>query len=572
MNVEAFLKKWGSGTTLDYRAELRAWMQNSYVEPAAFWNDLFSYSREKRDIVSNTVVFEKYDFYADCILCHLNQGLTALKVIDAEGARHSWSYDEIHAYVEAQIPYWREHYDPKPGKNVALVLPFGIHFLVALMTALRLGLVVSILPLQDRYMGEGQLQKALATLAPDFIVTGSAPDRAPSKNVLELDLTLENTASPSKQSYAYLAAEPLQKHFNPHSETEENITLIEATRSYLLPLRDAHLALNLKPSSCWARPFLSLYREEPACSLMALLSGATLVHIAPEHLKAHPQALENEPIHVLGVSLPLLELWLKNPGCPASKLKHWYRNPLFGNDHSWRAFSELNHLSKIPCSQLLIDNEKGGVTLFSQPKPIDTLTFLHPSLGSSWKLLKIDGKKSPSTEGFGLFSVEPANKSPHPLVLAQIGDEWSISTTMFPLREGHRYPINIVENQVKALDFVQTCMIVPERHPQHFLTKQFILLVFISPKEHHTIQQKTEEWTQRINERIQSEVGEAFLPDQSLFFSMYPKLHKGEIDRIAVENQYRNGSLFYKQNHSIYRLLNLLKQNVYENLSYKTAR
>ncbi len=571
MNVEAFLKKWESADNLEYRAELREWMQNSYTDPQLFWSDLFS-CLEKRETPSNTVVFERYDFYADCILRHLGQGLIALKLIDPEGAAQAWSYDEIHAYVEAQLPHWTEHYGIKPGKTVALLLPFGIHFLVGLMTALRLGLVVSILPLQDRYMGNGQLGKAVALLAPDLIVTERAPEAASRKNVLELDLTLEMTTSPSDESHAYLAAEPVQKHFNPHGTKEESLTVIEATRSYLLPLRDAVISLNLKHSSCWARPFLSLYREEPCCTLMALLTGATLLHIADDHLRTHPKALENETVHILGVSLPLLQLWLKTPGCPASKLKLWYRSPLFGNDHSWRAFSELNHLTKVPAGQLLIDKEKGGITLFSQPKSEGTLTFMHPSLGSPWKLLKIDGKNALSTEGFGLFSVEPANKAERPLVLAQIGDEWSITTTLLPLREGYCYPAQLIEEKVKTLDFVQTCMAVPERHPQHFLSKQWMLLVFISPKEHHFVQQKTEEWTREINALIKSEAGEAFIPDQSLFFSMYPQQQKGEIDRASVENQYRSGTLFYKQNHPIYRLLNLLKQHVYENLAYKTVR
>lgn len=179
MNVETFIKKWGSGAHLDYRSELRDWMQNSYQAPQPFWSDLYASSVEKGETPSSTIVFEKYDFYADCILRHLGKGLTALKVIGPEGTTASWSYDQIHDYVEAQVPYWTDRYDLKPGKSVALLFPFGIHFLVALMTALRLGLVVSILPLEDRYMGEGVLEEAAEALAPDLIVTGQTSDTPP---------------------------------------------------------------------------------------------------------------------------------------------------------------------------------------------------------------------------------------------------------------------------------------------------------------------------------------------------------------------------------------------------------
>jgi hypothetical protein len=191
---------------------------------------------------------------------------------------------------------------------------------------------------------------------------------------------------------------------------------------------------------------------------------------------------------------------------------------------------------------------------------------MHPSLGTPWKLLKIGDKEAPSIEGFGLFHVEPKTKTEHYLILAQIGDEWTISSSTSPLGEGYPYPIEQVENAVKTLDFVQTCMVVAERHPQHYISKQFVLLVFVSPKERISIQQKTEIWSRQINDLIQVEMGTSFKPDKCLFFSLYPKLQKGELDRNLVENQYHSGALFYKQNSSIYRLLNLLKQNIYEKL------
>ena len=562
IDVETFFKKWGTEASLDYRWDLREWMQNSYTNPAAFWEELFT-NLKHTDAASNTVVFEQYDFYADCIRRHLGSGLTALKVIDSSGEHHAWTYEQIHECVEAQLPFWTENYSLEPGKKAALLLPYGIHFIVALMTALRLGLVISLLPLQDRYMGEGLLQKAVDALKPDLIITGSDSGMA-GKNILELDLSLENSAPPSASSYAYPASEIVQLHFNPHTTNEETLTTIEASRSYLIPLRDAAIALNLKSSMCWARPFLSMHREEPCCTLMAMLSGATLVHISDDFLTAHPKALQNESIHLLGVSLPLLELWLKTPGCPSSKLKLWHRNPLFGNDHSWKAFSELNHLVKIPATKLLIDKERGGATLFSQPKPIDMLAFMHPSLGSPWKLLKIGGKNEPSTEGFGLFHVEPETDAEHDLVLAQIGDEWSISSTRFSLREGYRYPVALVEERVKTLDFVHGCVVTPERHPQHFLSMQCMLLVFISPKEHAFIQQKADAWSRQINALIKTEVGAAFIPDKVLFYALYPRLENGVFNRRAVENQYRSGMLYHKQNLPIYRLLNLLKHTIYE--------
>ena len=328
------------------------------------------------------------------------------------------------------------------------MLPYGIHFIVGLMTALRLGLVISVLPLKDRFFSKMQLENGLKALHPDLVVsTGAVPES------LNLDLSLEKSSSSPLEPHAYKASEMAQILYG------EPITSIEATRSYLIPLRDGLIALNLKQSSCWAKPFSSMYHEEPSCTLMALLAGATIFYVSETHLHSNPKALENQAIDIMGVSHPLQQLWLKNPGCP--KLKFWYRNPLIGTDRNWKAFSEINNLEKIPASQLLIDIHKGGVTLASQPKTVEIPTFLHPSLGSPWKLLKAGRKGELSCEGFGLFHVEPENGTPQPLVISQISDEWCVSTTTFPLREGVPYPFEYVENAVKTLDLVQTCMVLP---------------------------------------------------------------------------------------------------------------
>src|SRR5262249_32610153 len=137
-------------------------------------------------------------------------------------------------------------------------------------------------------------------------------------------------------------------------------------------------------------------------------------------------------------------------------------------------------------------------------------------------------------------------------------------------KEGYPYPIHEVEKTVKTLDFVRTCMIVSEHHPEHFLNKKFILLIFISPKEHQLLEAKKDEWNQKIQQVIQAEMGQALVHDAIQLYSLYTKMEKQEIDRSWIERHYQNGSLFVKQNKYIYRYLNNLKQYIYENLTYKT--
>ncbi|HUD01085.1 MAG TPA: hypothetical protein VMR37_02045 [Rhabdochlamydiaceae bacterium] len=564
IDVKVFAEQWWSQVDLNYHFDLRQWMQKSYSDPLSFWEDLFTlYPIEPS---SQTIPLQKYDFYADCILRHQDKNTTALKVIKADRVE-TWSYQQIHEIVDAQASLWKQSYRLEAGKTVVLVLPQGLPFLIGLMTALRLGLIICILPFNDPFFPKSQLMKAVKTVDPDLIVTTFEKQFNEEWDILNLDLSLEKQSAGPVETHAYLANDIVFKHFNPYRPEKERISLLEAMRSYLIPLRDSLLALNLKQSMAWARPFSSMFREEPCCTLMALLAGATIVYVSDELLKSNPALLKEQSIDVLGISPLLQQLWIKNPGCPSSKLKLWYRDPLCGNDHNWKAFNELNRLQKVPACQLIIDKERGGTILFSQPKSLDMVTFLHPSLGMSWNLLKIQGSGDPAVSGFGLFHIEPANKDR--FILAQIGDEWTISGSTVPFKEGYPYPLQEVEEAVKTLDFVLTCMIVAERHPQHFLSQQFILLVFVSPKEHLFIQQKKEEWTRKIHEIIQTEVGEAFVPGEVLVYSFYPKMENKKIDRNWIETQHQNGSLYLKQNRPLYHFLNLLRQSTYENMTYK---
>lgn len=561
IDVEAFVREWWSQTDISYHLDLNEWMQKSYSDPLPFWEDLTAHY--PIDPLSQTIPLQKYDFYFDCILQHVGKNSSALKIINAEGPSE-WSYDQIHEMVNIQAFLWKQHYKLEPGKTVALILPQGLPYVIGLMTALRLGLAICILPLDDRFFPKSQLLQALETLNPDLIVT--LPENQLPGKILELDLSLQKQTSSPIETHAYLPGDIVQKHYNPYAK--EKISLLEAMRSYLIPLRDALLTLNLKHSMTWARPLSSISKEEPCCTLMAFLAGTTIVQVSDDFLLSNPEVLKNEPIDVLGVSPILQQLWIKNPGSP-NKLKQWYRDPLWGNDHNWKAFNELNHLQKIPSSQLLLDKKRGGFILFSQPKPLEMISFMHPSLGMSWSLQKINESGDQAVGGYGLFHIEPESDK-DPFIIAQVGDAWMISATTVPLTEGHSYPIQEVEEEVKTLDFVQTCMIVPERHPQHYLNRQFILLVFVSPKERQLIQQKKEEWSQKIDHVIQTAVGKAFVPHQIVFYSLYPQMQNQEINRNWIERQYLKGYLFLKQNRPIYHSLNLLKQSIYENMAYKT--
>jgi hypothetical protein len=570
IDVEKFVGQWWSQKSLSYQADIQEWIDKSYHEPLTFWKDLFSYNQELLEQPNQSIPFEQYNFYHDCLERHLKGNKEALRVLKADQEIEVWTYHQIHELVNAQVPFWKEKFKVKIGQTVAIILPQGIHFLVGLMTALRLGLIVCVLPVYDRFFGHDQWAVALEELKPDIVLTTSIyKNQLDGKwGILDIDLSIKKQLNSPIESHIYLANDTVQKSFDPFSLKGTNISLIGANETYLYPLRDGLLSLNLKQETTWARPLSSMAKEEPCCTLMALLVGATIVHLSDDLIRSNPTRLKDEPIEVIGISSALQQLWLKNPGCPSGKLKLWYKDPLVGNIHEWTAFNELNRLQKVPSCHLLINKKKGGIILFSQPKPLEALSLIHPSLGSHWTLLQLNGSGDTALGGIGELRLDSSSEDQGYLILAQMGSEWMVSSATVPMKEGSLYPIKEVEQRIQFLDFVQTCMILPQRHPKDSINSLFVLLIFVPPKKQHLLQNSIDEWTHKLDQIIQQQIGEAFVPDKILFYSIYPKMHQGKVDRKWVQAQYERGLFFRKQRHPLYHSLNLFKQSIYEKMAY----
>ena len=555
MDIEKFLNIWWSQGRIALPYQAQKFIDTSYQDPLPFWNQLFNYAKQE----SHSILFQEYDFYHDCILRHLSDDSPALKVIQSDQKADVWTYRQIHQLVNIQAHLWKEKYGVEAGQTVVLVVPYGLSFVVGLMTALRLGAVVSSLPTKDRFLGRGRFAAALEQLSPDFVLIQEphAIELDEKWTILDLDLSEKRQPDKPIDSYTYLGADILQKVISPNPL--EAVRDVQANSAYLCSLRDGICALNLKKGTTWARPLSSMLREEPYCTITALLAGACIVAIKDDLLVSNPARLKEESIDMLGVSKPLQQLWLKEAGAPARGLKNWHKNPLEGDTFGWTDFSEINQLQKVPSADLLIDKTKGGITLFSRPKPVEALTFACPSLGSPWDLLQLNGSGDKAVDGSGFFQIGSSSEEPL-LVLSQIGEQWVINYTTKPTKEGIPYPIEAIETCVQALDFIHACMIVSDRHPKDRINAYLTLLCFISPKNSHI----SSDWAETTATQIKEQIGEAFVPDRILFYPLYPKAKDGALDRLWTQNQHQRGLFFRKQNHPIYRSLNLLKEAIYE--------
>lgn len=560
MRVKDFAQVWWSSQTASHNPEVHRFIHQSYEDFFSFWEDLFSSHHHEN---SKSALFQQYDFYFDCLLKHAQDDNPCLKVLLPNQEEEIWTYEEIHNLVSTQAFIWKDQYKVEAGQTVALTLPQGLPFLVGLMTAIRLGMIVAILPLKDRFLGSGRFFQVLKELQPDFVILPSQEEVIhldESFAIISLDLSGKKPLDFAQPSHIYKADDPIQRLIAP--VPSENTETLAVNQLYLSCLRDSRLVLHLKPGATFARPLSSMFMEEPYCTLAALLSGACLIHIKDDVLREDPMRLKGEKIDLLGVCPELQKLWTIDPGFPASMTKHWYKDPLSGDTQSWIPFVEVNQIQKIPAVDLLIDSFQGGSVLFSSPHPIQAIRFVYPSLGLPWMLAQLNGSGEKAMNGYGLLQIHEAV---YPFVLTQIGKQWIISAATLPLREGLAYPIQDIEACVSQLDFVITCMIIDDRNPENSLSPYIYLLIFVYPKT--WTQSASTDWTLQLKNLIEDQFGKAFLPDQIFFYPLYPKIDQKGLSRVWTQNQYQRGLFSKKQHHPVYQNLNLLRQEAYEALS-----
>ncbi len=532
--LKQFEKVWWSQKTIDHHPPFFRWIEKSYQDPLSFWNVLFEYSKELMGAPTKSAPFESYNFYHDCILRHLQKEEIALKIPRVR----SWTYMEIHALVNGQLPLWKEEYGLKEGNHVVLFLSPGVEWIVALMTAVRLGVALTIASPQDRFSGKAALLKKLEKLKADAIITTSqfAALLPQQRTVFSLDLSVIGDRKIPEETPFYGEGTPING--------------IPTHLAYLCPLRDALLFLRLRSGSTWAHPLSSMTLEEPFATFAALLSGATILHIPEEILVEEPFLLKGEPIDALAVSLPLQKLWTETGGCP-EKVKFWYKNPLVSHSHDWITFSEINGLTKTPSSNLYNDPSRGGMTLISEPRPFHAPPSLLPGLGIPWHFTHLSRSGEPTTDRVGLFRVEPYTEKEETLVLSKFEKWWIISGGTVPLKEGRFYPFDAVEKWVSSLEFVNQAVALSQN--------AFILLVFISP----TLKDPPSEWISEIEEGIENEVGVAFVPDHTIFLPLYPYLKNGAVDRNWAFAQYQKDLFRKKLRHPLYQKLNQFRDSLY---------
>ncbi len=561
MNLEKLLNRCWSDFSVPLTLDCEEYCEESCSNPEPFWEELFSLHQKSRRTPLQSVRADHYDFYHDCIVRHLLSNDLAYTFIE-KGENKGWTYKQLHRCVNFHVRKWSQQ-DLKAGQIIAIVLLPGSEFLIALLTALRLGLTFCFLP-PTSILGKGQITSILSKLEPQFIV--SADDfelkEVPRLLIDPKGLDEENHAP---LSFSYKASTPIQIALSLYRQEPLAFVPLDAHTLYLHSLRDAYITLNLIENNSWASPLSCPIRTEPCSTLSTLLAGARKVHVSDDSLKSDPQILKDEKIQLLGISGPLQQLWSRTPAAPIRSLKACYKAPFDFNYQAWKSFLKLNTLEKTATFNILMDSSMGGITLFSQPS-LDSFDFrLKPALGTPWTLENPVGESSQTAfRVYGVFTPQLSCSENSEVegnrIFLQAEKGLTIAHTAFPCRDAVTFPQEPLERIVHSLPFVEACVLHAVQKPNPPGDYFFVLLVFVNPMQPTLSEAEKKEWDSDIARHIVDQLGAAFLPDQIEYYPLLPPLRSNGIDRNWCGRQYSEGLLARKMQIPAYQLLHTLKK------------
>jgi hypothetical protein len=565
MDIEQFRAGWWSSPTSAVSLEMDEWLEQTFTEPFSFWNSLVDLQNSLSSRPVKSEFGKQYDFYYDLVIRHIESN-PALTLIEESSFVQTWSFKRLQRLVNFQVKSWLKQ-SVKTGHLVVIMMPLGIHYTIALLTALRLGLKICFLPTSSRFLGKNHLRGLLDQIKPNVIislpeVSLGLKDRFPE---IFVDNLGEDDVNHEPVSFSYAAYETMQLSLALYRKQPYSVVPLDAHTTYLHALRDGLVALNLKPGTAHSTIHSCPIRSEPCSTLMTLLSGASLVHVKEESLSKDPTLLKNEKVHLLEVPQNHLKLWTKTPGAP-KQMKGQYKAPWQHNHQAWQSYAELNKLEDVQAFHLLMDNSLGGILFFSKPTTKELDYFMKPSPGTPWSLKDINGSGEDSFKGFGIPSLQFSCKEnlgvKSNFIVSCINKNCLVSGALLPCRDGVTVPVEKIENATTALPFVESSILYTFPEMGKIVDHYLILLVFVNPMKSDISEETKREWTEQIAFQIVDEVGAVFVPNRIEYYPLVPKMKGGAPDRNWCIDQFNRGFLSKKKNIQLYQVLSMLKKSM----------
>lgn len=556
--ISATLREPGDGVFRD-----TGWLTESWEQPDDFAAALMLYHASFDPTPIKSALRKGYDLYHDLVLRNARGDRAALYWLNKERAPERLSYVELHSLCTAQRAEWTSR-GARVGQCLCVVAEPGIELVVSLLTGLRLGMEVCLLP----PAGPLFLHRRLRALRPDWVATAERylpllrRTDVEARTLIGEPRRLPALAAADATSHTYEDASVALRLFSPTHNPPDQPVDVTAGAAYGGALRDGLLLLNLAPGQVVAVAEHDLLQLQPALLLSTLLCGAALLL-----LRAGDFLSEGPPDdHLTG--LPAIHVLVANPGLRQVMLEAAPR-PIFGALKLWlcspQETAELTHwqqwvqrwgLQGASAMSLLMDSASGGSVLFSRRRFGLPPAYLMPSPGLLFTLQQADQSGAQARARCGVFQ---AAASAARLQLIRTEGGYLFAGTQQADEGEPSGPKAEVEEAVQDLQFVRGASLVQEPGDRGSST----LLIFTGPETVGYARRYVKRRQQLVQDAIIQRLSPSYLPARIIVTSQLPRLlSSGGVDHLWCARMLLSGELHRRGNHPLFALLDRLQASM----------
>lgn len=536
----------------DAGSEAPGWLRRSYQQHEEFVGALFQHVLERTERLEKSQPFVRYDLYHDLVVCNTGLDRDALMFFQG-GSFETVSYDELHARCSALASVWQEQ-GVEPGAVVCIALPFGVDYVVALLTAIRVGAVATLVPgLRTRLSFERMVGSGAA------FVVADAYDVADHVELVVLPPRAGQRGATHSLAHVYGAGEVVAQLFSPFAEDHLALATVTADDLYIGALRDNALVFRYGPGEQVTAPGFDPLQYQPQLLLAALHAGATWVEF-PVTMPA--DGMRGAAPRVIGVSPALLEAKESLTDELFENARLWYRSATEAIELAeWEPLERRLVQMGIPSMSIATSAPFSGCFACSIKGVRNSPLELFPIMGEPWELLDASGSEQPALGPMGLLGnmrrVSTELAVGH-FTFTEHLNRYSFSGTFSWARSGRAFPVQAFESWVTELSGVDHAVLflAPSAKLNDSLA---VLVVFIDPLIAEDPDAKRDV-QKRVEAALEAFFGVDGLPDQVQLFSTVAQTEDGKLNREWAIESYRSGILARKEGNEIFRSLSRLNR------------
>lgn len=543
--------------TSGYREQTRArllWLSDTFEFSDEFWRELFDFSNARASVGFKSRLGEYYDLYRDLVGRHPEAGHAAFAEYDSLSGWKGLTYGSIQERTGLLRDAWGAA-GVGPGANIALVMEPDADFMLAVLTALRLGLVVTVLP----PLGATFVLNRLQALSPNYVACRD--DYLPwlgEFGGVRLSMTpaVDTVPSGSAASHVYPAQSPVLRAFSPFSR--DPLVPVEVTAHELFTriLRDAELVFAFTGGESVAAPGFSDWQFQPQLALTCTFAGGCFSRISPRDLQADPSVLDVRKVSHLGISPTVRDQVLSGKGPRYTALKAWFRDPSEPLDwENWDRFTQLLAIDKVPGFNVLGSAAHGGSFLYSAWSERLNHISVIPGPGDPFELQDVNGSGQAALGSNGIYtptvSADPVGAVGQFLINHNRPD-YMFSGGIGGSRRGYVYPSAEVVEVAERHEEVDAAAAVINPATGRLNDSHTLLVGFVDPRRAKTWKAQRGGWIRQIQKLIGLEMGREFIPDRIELFPLQPRYTDGELDQDWCRSQYVGGTLGAKTNSPLF--------------------